>query len=347
MIGRRVALGASAVLGLVLVVLAFVFWVPDAGYATKPFSFTYEDQKIAGQITLPNSPVGDQPNCIVFVHGDGAMDREAFGYFDPYFSQFAEQGWCSLSWDKPGVGQSSGDWLGYDMSDRTALVEAAIAALRADSGLAVDRVGVLGFSQAGWVMPKIDVAASNVEFIVFVSPAINWMKQSTYMTDLRRSFEPDSDAKMAAEAELDRLIETGGSYQEFLALSSQSELVDAEAFSEARWDFVVRNASADLRDDLRQLPEVPVLLLLGDRDGQVDAQESRVVFEELLPADQLEVHMFDKAGHSMVPVDRRKPMSGEDGLWLIGKIMLWGSAAFVDDYWATLNGFIAAQFDAN
>lgn len=345
MIGRRITIGASAVLGLVLVLVALVFWVPDAGYAAREFKFEYKGETIVGQISLPPQHESGPLDCIVIVHGDGEMDRAAFGYFDPYFSQFAEQGWCTLSWDKPGVGGSSGDWLSFDMAGRAALVDQAIAALRVEPTLEIDQIGVLGFSQAGWVMPKIDVQAGHVDFIVFVSPAVNWMAQSEYMTNLRRSFTPDSEAKMAAEAELDALINGGGSYDAFLALSNKSEFFTPDYFSEARWGFAVHNARADLSDDLAQLPPLPILLLAGGMDGQVDARKSVATFKEILPAEQLQVQLFEEAGHSMVPVDERRPMTGEDGLWLLGKVMLWGSGAFVDGYWATLNGFIAAQFN--
>ncbi len=345
MISRGAVFGTSAVFGVVLVALAFVFLSPDAVHATRQIEFDFQENQVAGQITLPQNYDGEPIDCIVFVHGDGAMDRGAFGYFDPYFSTFAQQGWCTLSWDKPGVEASEGDWLSFSMADRAALVDAGIEALRSQSGVNVDQIGVLGFSQAGWVMPKIDVAAHKVEFMVFVSPAINWMAQSNYMTQLRRSFAPDSEAKIAAEAQLDALIENGGSYQDYVRLSESVEFFDADDFTEQWWDFAVRNAGADMTQDLAALPAMPILLLAGGRDGQVDAQNSVETFERLVPEDHLRVVWFDEAGHSMLPVDERKPMSGNDGLWLLGKVMLWGSEAFVDGYWAALNGFIAAQFE--
>ncbi len=149
MISRRAVFGTSAVLGLVLVVLAFVFLSPDVGHATKPIEYKFQDKLVTGHVTLPTDYDGQSIDCIVLVHGDGAMDRSAFGYFDPYFSQFAENGWCTLSWDKPGVESSEGDWLSFSMDDRAALVEASIEALRKRDGLSVDKVGVMGFSQAG------------------------------------------------------------------------------------------------------------------------------------------------------------------------------------------------------
>ncbi|WP_424983561.1 alpha/beta hydrolase family protein [Maritalea sp. S77] len=344
MMGRRATMGASVVLGLILILVGLVFWVPDAGYATRILRFEHKGKTIFGQISLPHNGEQAPLDCIVFVHGDGEMDRSAFGYFDPYFSKFAEHGWCAFSWDKPGVGDSDGDWLSYSMADRAALIDDAIAALRAAPNLDIDRVGVLGFSQAGWVMPQLDVEAGDIDFIVFVSPAVNWMAQSAYMTALRRRFAPDSDAKVAAEAELEALINDGAGYDAFLALSKRSEVFELDDFSKARWDFVVRNAQADLSEDLARLPNVPILLLAGGRDGQVDANKSVAAFKAILPPEQLQVHLFEDAGHSMVPTKERRPMTGEDGLWLLGKVMLWGSGAFVDGYWATLNGFIAAQF---
>lgn len=342
---RRFSLGASALVGALLIMAAFVFWVPDSSYATKPISFTFQGTQISGQVALPRTAPQRPLDCLVFVHGDGEMDATALGYFDPYFSKFAEAGWCSFAWDKPGVGASGGDWLAFSMDDRAALVEAAIDALRADKALNVGRIGMIGFSQAGWVMPKVDVTSKGVEFIVFVSPAVNWMAQAHYMTRLRRDAAPDPADKVAQEAKVDALIERGGRYEDFVALSAGNIFINSEDFTRSRWDFVVRNAHADLSEDVQELQDVKVLLMLGGRDGQIDALNSAVTFEKLLPPVQLTIEMFDSAGHSMVPVTDRKPMRDADGLWLLAKLMLWGSEAFVDGYWAALNAFIAAQFE--
>ncbi len=112
-------------------------------------------------------------------------------------------------------------------------------------------------------MPKIDVVAHQVDFLVFVSPAINWMAQSNYMTELRRSFAPDSAEKMAAEAKLDALIENGGSYADYVRLSETVEFFEADDFSAQWWQFAVRNAGADMTPDLAALPDLPILLIAG------------------------------------------------------------------------------------
>lgn len=73
-------------------------------------------------------PAGtDKPSaCMVFVHGSGGMPRDAYGYYESFWRLFARKGWCSLSWDKPGVGGSEGDWRLQSMKDRAADIASTI-----------------------------------------------------------------------------------------------------------------------------------------------------------------------------------------------------------------------------
>ncbi len=77
-------------------------------------------------------------------------------FFAPHFAFFAQKNMCVLSWDKPGVEGAEGNWLNYSMADRAALVQSAVQALKESPNLNVGKVGLMGFSQAGWVLPKIN-----------------------------------------------------------------------------------------------------------------------------------------------------------------------------------------------
>ncbi len=342
---KRFSFGLGAVVGLLLLVLSFLFLSPDQSYSQSDFQFHHDGQRVSGSLILPRDAKNEPRDCVVFVHGDGAMDREGLGYFAPYFSHFAERGMCVLSWDKPGVGASEGNWLSFDMAARAELVKAAINALRAQSRFDVRSVGLMGFSQAGWVMPKIAAKENDIHFYIFVSPAVNWQRQSQFMSALReRDLGAEAiAARRASGAPVDALLAANEPYAAFEALATSRDDVDGNAFSKDRWDFVRANMHADLTADLQKIGDAPVLLLLGARDGQVDAEESRKVFQEKLKADQLKVGWFDEAGHSLIHVDEQKPMDEWDGLVLLTKVMIGGKSAFAPGVWAAIDEFLAAQ----
>lgn len=339
---KSLPLGFGVLLALLLVLASFWFLSPDSSYVETAFVFNHEGQPIKAKLIKPLGSKIGPIDCVVMVHGDGAMTYDAHGYFAPYFSFFTERNNCVLSWDKPGVDGAHGNWLNYSMADRAALVGSAIQALRHHPQLDVGRVGLMGFSQAGWVMPKINPREQNLSFYIFVSPAVNWMRQSSYMSELRRNGQAATPEALRVEAALDKLILGGGSYDDFLELAGSEEAVDQSWFTKDRWDFVVTNAGSDLTSDLEQLGDAPILLLLGGRDGQVDTKETLDVFSKVL-GDRLVAHLFDRAGHSMIGVDDRKPMDDGDGLWLLLQVMLQGQDAFVPGYWAAIDDFIAAQ----
>jgi alpha-beta hydrolase superfamily lysophospholipase len=85
---------------------------------------------------------------ILFVHGDGEMHYDAFGYYEPVWKHILDSGYAIFSWDKPGVGNSSGDWLSQSMLDRQNEVRAAVSFLKNRYYFEEGEVGLMGFSQA-------------------------------------------------------------------------------------------------------------------------------------------------------------------------------------------------------
>jgi uncharacterized protein len=118
----------------------------------------------AATLTLPPGP-GPFP-AVAMVHGSGEQTREEFQVFAAYCESL---GIAVLADDKRGVGQSRGTYPGERASDATVdvLAHDAQAEVRFLARLQqVDsaRVGLLGDSQAGWI---IALAAAR-------EPAIRW-----------------------------------------------------------------------------------------------------------------------------------------------------------------------------
>jgi len=339
---KPLSLGFGAVVGALLVLASFWFLSPDGRYQETAFVFQHDGLPISGRLIQPLGKQQDPMDCVVLVHGDGAMNYDAHGFFVPHFAFFAQKDMCVLSWDKPGVEGAAGDWLSHSMADRAALVGSAVRALKASPELNVGHVGLMGFSQAGWVMPKVVPVAGQISFYIFVSPAVNWMRQSQYMSALRRNGEKPATEEKRIDEALDQLLLAGAPYDDFVAFAHAEPEVEETWFTKDRWAFVAKNVRADLANDIAQLRDKPVLLLTGALDGQVDAKETMDVFTNML-GDDLRARMFETAGHSMIAVDERRPMNEGDGLWLLVQVMLQGQDAFVPGYWAAIDEFIAAQ----
>jgi hypothetical protein len=97
-------------------------------------------------------------------------------------------GFAVLAYDKRGVGGSTGEYtsIGPANSDRMfgLLADdalAGIAALRKRSDIDGSRVGLVGFSQAGWIMPLAASRSRDVTFVVIVSgPAVSVGEEIAY-----------------------------------------------------------------------------------------------------------------------------------------------------------------------
>ncbi len=85
---------------------------------------------------------------MVMLQGSGVADRESGGFFPPIRSAFLDAGVGVLSWDKPGVGESSGDWRERTLFDSADEALAAIDWLREHPAVDAGRVGITGSASA-------------------------------------------------------------------------------------------------------------------------------------------------------------------------------------------------------
>ncbi len=236
---------------------------------------------------------------VVFVHGDGPVDATHETFYRPLWESFARAGYASLSFDKPGVGGSEGDWLDQSMEDRAEETLAAVRWARGRPDVDGRRIGLWGASQAGWVLPKVAARDRRLRFVIAVSPAVNWLRQGRY--NLLAELDRDGASGREREAALRRREATLallGRRASFAAY--RAALGDAEGMTEARWAFVTRNHRSDATADLRAMAGTPLLLVLAGHDVNVDVGETEAVYREVLPASSLTVAHYPNATHSLV-----------------------------------------------
>lgn len=342
---RNVLFGLLMILlGLTLVALI----AEEESLTQRNIRFEHAGNELAGTLVLPGKDAVPEA-CIVFVHGSGDMPRDAYGYYMPLWHLFAEKGWCSLSWDKPGVGQSSGDWRNQSMADRASEVSAAIDFLRSEGGLGSGHLAMIGFSQAGWVMPKVANRRDDIAFIITVSGAINWIAQSRYSGSKRRLAKGMSLSETQADeqhaAMIEQLLQKNALYSEYLELVKQAGRHDQ--MSEEIWGFALRNWKTDVRWDLHQL-RVPVLALYGSHDAYVDSALSAAAYKNILTCSRVpffRVQIIEGADHGLMRTDEIKPKHEGVAAWLLLlKIWILGDDLFAKEFLDEL-GFWLNRFD--
>ena len=125
--------------------------------------FSNGDIQLAGTLISPTSQ-GPHP-AVILVHASGAEDRE---YLLPFARFLIRHGMAVLAYDKRGVGGSTGDWNKASFADLAGDVVAAFEYLKTRSDIQRGRIGMLGWSQAGWVMASA-LRGAPIRFFVALS----------------------------------------------------------------------------------------------------------------------------------------------------------------------------------
>ena len=167
---------------------------------TEEIRFAADRFQLAGVLVRPE---GEGPHpAIIFIHGDGPVNRDGYGVYRPIWKRFVEMGYACLSWDKPGVGQSSGTFTPHaTYEERAGIVREAIHFLKERTDIDATRIGLWSISQAGYVAPMVCAGNPDVAFLIAVStPTVNPIEQTAHLIEqeIRRSGLGDAAARTYA-----------------------------------------------------------------------------------------------------------------------------------------------------
>ena len=268
------------------------------------------------------------------------MPADAHGYYGPIWNRLARHGIASFAWDKPGVGRSNGNWLHQSMEGRAQEVIEAVEYLRSSEvGPSFSSIGLIGFSQAGWVLPEVAARHAGTDFMIMVSGAINWKRQSNYLTRRRLEREGlDAASVEAAVAQNTRdlaIFEPPNSYENYLRHAQEKCLngvvpSGCDPMSRDRFRFAQLNIDADASEALGRFDQ-PLLALFGDHDLNVDVDESRATYQELVPPPpqaSLRTRTYTDATHGLLRVEHFDTQVPGLGFLLTLEVM--GEDAFAD-----------------
>lgn len=279
---------------VILVILTTIFIIGnDYEMVEKKVTIPTNSGQLSTVMTFPKNKKAK--GVIVFVHGDGAQLATQNGGYLPLMERFAKQGYVSVSWDKLGVGNSTGNWLDQSMSDRANEVSEVIEWLKEEHSDITNSIGLWGASQAGWVIPKVMNEPKNkIKFALLAAPAINWIRQGEYNTvwQAKDAHQSAQKASMAflKDVELIKTFDTTKQYQKY----GGTDIV-----SEDRYQFIKRNMNEDSTNEIKAIKQ-PIALILAEKDKNVDSTETRKIYEKEIQSHLLTVEMIKNVNHQMI-----------------------------------------------
>lgn len=142
------------------------------------------DVTLAATIAFPRWKKGPFPAAVI-VHGSGRTTR---GDLKGYARRLVPSGLAVLMYDKRGTGQSTGTYRVVRVPDSKRLLGeladdavAAVRYLKARDDIDGSRIGLVGGSQAGWIMPLAASRSEKIAFVVSISgPAVTYGQEIYY-----------------------------------------------------------------------------------------------------------------------------------------------------------------------
>lgn len=305
----KVIIAATATLTIAVVTLMVLMLSEfDLKAAVKEdLNFEFDGNLLAGTLLLP---AGEGPfPVVIFIHGDGAQDRFSNDGYVMLMNTFLEHGIACFSWDKPGVGESTGNWLHQSMAMRADEAIVAMQSLKRQEAVDEKAIGFIGFSQGGWVLPEIAQRTDTPAFMIIVSGAVNWQKQGEYLTVKRVEKEGLTPSQIEAVLTYNRnwneLILNNAPYEAYVDFPKNHPTppgVLTEPMSRDRYRFVTLNMRADAQAGLAEIAS-PFLGIFGEDDLNVDAAESVEVYNNILTASghpDYDIVLFPDATHAIL-----------------------------------------------
>jgi len=246
---------------------------------TQDVRFESEGVSLAGTIYQPKNPHA----AVVLVHGSDQVPR-----MSKFAEHLAKEGISVLTYDKRGVGESGGVYAGPEVGTNN-ISKANITLLAKDANAAVNLlqgknkklpIGLVGFSQAGWIIPMAANKNSLVEFMVLFScPTISTLEQ------LRFQFYTNGETDF---------------WEHHTEVDARYHIEN----DEDRYEF----EATDPKDALSKLT-IPGLWLFGEKDIQIPV---KMCVEQLntlkVQGKAFEYSLFTGLGHNTASANSTAPV---------------------------------------
>jgi hypothetical protein len=293
-------------------------------YTEEEVTFCNRDVTLSGTIAVPSAE-GLHP-AVVLVHGSGAEDREGYRFLADYL---ARHNVAALRYDKRGTGNSTGDWHYSSLMDLAEDAAAGVRALQAHDSINPRKIGLLGTSQGGWVVPIAASYTKDGAFVILVSgAAVSPSAQEVYRVTHELHHLTDSPVQIAFRVLIYQI-------QIFIAtvlhtihnvIPLSKILPRAAAFGVyLDWDF-------DVVPYLKSVT-CPILAVYGEVDKVVPVQESAAILKEALKTKDFTMKIFPRANHAL--------LESETGVW--SEVSRMNKKEFVTGYYDLVAHWITDQ----
>lgn len=270
----------NSLLILLFFVTSYASAIPPT-FTTTEIKFVSEGISLAGTIFTPDNIQA----AVVIVHGSGQEKRMI-----NFATILANNGIAVLTYDKRGVGESAGVYAGpevgtnnVDFSNLNLLSLDATAAVNTLSKyLSNDQIpiGLIGGSQAGWIIPLTAEKNKKVKFMTLFSGALITVKEQ-----LRFQFYTDGD-------------------KNFWNTHSEEDTRKHVFHDPDRYEFI----DTDPKDILSKI-SIPGLWIFGGKDIQVPVKLSIENLDVLKSKGKpYEYKLFPNLGHNTAFSDSQEPM---------------------------------------
>lgn len=253
--------------------------------------FSNGNIRLAGTLIGPNT--GGKHPAIILVHGSGPADRESML---PFARFLIRRGMAVLGYDKRGVDGSTGDWNTASFDDLAGDVVAAFQYLKTRSDIDRAQIGLLGVSQAGWIMPLAAVRAKDIAFLISISgagvPAAETTIDQARNEMAARGMRPQGIEQILGLMKLQyEFARTGQGWDQYAAarekIAARLGAAPPGTFpgtpDHPSWQFIRRLYFYDPAPTLRQL-QTPTLALFGELDNNIVAEKNKAAWEAALKA---------------------------------------------------------------
>lgn len=286
-------------------------------YNNEEVSFKNGDLTLSGTIKTPLQ-AGSHP-AVILLHGSNAQSRYSQNASLEFLADhFARRGIAVLTYDKRGVGASTGDWEKASFDDLAADALSGVELLKKRKDINPKQIGLWGISQGAWLVELAASRSTDIAFIIPVSGGgVNPEIQQVKWTELQMRADGFSEEDIQQAVTLQKLkfhfARTGEGWEKY-----------EDAFQKARnkkWFSVYVGSPASKEDSAFEfwrrinsfepapvLMKVtcPILVILGERDTITPVPETIANFEKALNESKnkkYKVKVFPKGNHSLLEAE--------------------------------------------
>jgi uncharacterized protein len=250
----------------------------DVSFRTEEISFSAGKFFIKGNLLTPLK--GENFPVVLFCTGSGPTNMQQTIKMSKVLRRFIKSGFAFFLDDKPGSGESTGEFSGDSLfQERAMILTREIEILKLHPLINPKQIGLYGSSQAGYVMPLVLENSQDVAFMIAWScPAMSSVEQSAYLVKMQSICNGDSkeDAEKLWKYYKQRV--DARTYREYFEaaeyLDSHSVIKDlgwGGVYPEKDFEPVNKNSSSFFNPiGVMEKVKVPVLAIFGEKDTQVD-----------------------------------------------------------------------------